>query len=427
MGWDIAIICLLVITIFLLLYLILKTRNRTPSGMMNSPLDLSNIEQNISSALFKEFGQLNLVLSKMIGDMRTDVTKSLGDSKNESNEALIKTQGEIQDRFRSFQVKFEQRINEAFNEINSSIEQKLLAINDKVDARLNSGFEKTNESFNKIALTVSRIEEAKTTMIQLTEEVNDLQNILSNNQTRGSFGEYQLTQILANIFGEYKGRMYDLQYELTTEKGKVRADAVIHLKQQNLELCIDSKFPYSSYAEYTSKRFASDGEESKALTQIKIDVKKHIDAISEKYVIPGVTLDYALMFIPSDGLLSLLHAKIPQVIEYATEKRVVIVSPTIAVPTLLSCKAMIIDSMKAEKLKELNKVLIGLSSEFAAFSTIWGKLNKNLETVHKQSHDFDVKVRKINKKFDKIQTSEIEETEFEEIEYEKMIEEDDGV
>ena len=262
-------------------------------------------------------------------------------------------------------------------------------------------------------------------MDQLTGEVNELQNILSNNQTRGSFGEYQLNQILANIFGDFQGKLYDVQYEINRPEGKVRADAVIHLVQQGLLLCIDSKFPYASYADYATKRFESDAEETKALNAIKKDVKEHIDTISEKYVIPGVTLDYALMFIPSDGLLSLLHAKIPQIIEYATNKRVVIVSPTIAIPTLLSCKAMIIDSMKAEKLKELNEVLIGLSKEFGAFSETWRKLNKNLNTVHKQSHDFNVKVNKITKKFNNLQVSKIEETDYAEIEYEETEEDDE--
>lgn len=419
--WDIIIVCLLVVTIFLLLFLNFKYWKTSNIGN----IDVSKIGNEVSRSLNQDFAKVGLELSKTIGDMRNDVTKTLGDSKSESNEALMKTQGDIQDRFRTFQLDFEERINKAFKEINESIERKLSLINDKVDERLNSGFEKTNESFNKIALTVSRIEEAKETMIQLTDEVNDLQNILNNNQTRGAFGEYQLNQILASIFGEFQGKMYDIQYMLPNSKGEVKADAVIFLRPQNLLLCIDSKFPYGSYADYCNQRFASDSEENKAINAIKNDVRKHIDAISSKYVIPGVTLDYALMFIPSDGLLAFLHAKVPQIIEYATKKQVVIVSPTVAIPTLLSCKTMIIDSMKAEKLKELNQVLISLSEEFGAFSEIWRKLNKNLNTIHKQSHDFNVKVNKITKRFNKIQSSEIDEPEYEEIEYEETIGEDD--
>lgn len=426
MVWDIITVVLLVITIFLLLWIVIK-KNKFNIVDDSSKTDLSLLESNLSSSLYKDFSQISLTLSKLIGDMRTDLTKSLGDSKNESNEALIKTQGDIQKRFGEFQVIFEQRINKAFQEINESIEKRLQSINDRVDERLNTGFEKTNESFNKIAQTVSRIEEAKQTMIQLTDEVNDLQNILSNNQMRGAFGEYQLNQILSNIFGEFQGKMYDVQYKLASNDGEVKADAVIFLKPQNLILCIDSKFPYGSYAQYCETRFASDSEENKAITAIKNDVKKHIDAISLKYIVPGTTLDYALMFIPSDGLLAFLHAKIPQIIEYATEKRVVIVSPTVAIPTLLSCKTMIIDSMKAEKLREINEVLIALSKEFSAFSDIWRRLNKNLDTIHKQSKDFNIKVNKISKKFNRIQASEIEEKEYEEIEYEENIGEDDEI
>ena len=284
MVWDIITVVLLVITIFLLLWIVIK-KNKFNIVDDSSKTDLSLLESNLSSSLYKDFSQISLTLSKLIGDMRTDLTKSLGDSKNESNEALIKTQGDIQKRFGEFQVIFEQRINKAFQEINESIEKRLQSINDRVDERLNTGFEKTNESFNKIAQTVSRIEEAKQTMVQLTNEVNDLQNILSNNQMRGAFGEYQLNQILSNIFGEFQGKMYDVQYNLASNDGEVKADAVIFLKPQNLILCIDSKFPYGSYAQYCETMFASDSEENKAITAIKNDVKKHIDAISLKYIV----------------------------------------------------------------------------------------------------------------------------------------------
>lgn len=419
MIWDIIIVSLLVIAIFLLIFVIVKNNKKNDY----SNVDLSKLENNITNSLNQDIYKISLDLTKTISEMKTDVTKTLGDSRTESSNAMIRTQGDIQDRFRNFQVDFEKRIGEAFREINTSIETKLNAINNKVDERLNTGFEKTTESFNKIAMTVSRIEEAKETMLQLTNEVNELQSILSNNQTRGAFGEYQLNQILANIFGDFKGRMYDIQHEFNTKDGKVRADAIIYMKPQDLILCIDSKFPFTSYASYAEKRFESDAEENKALTLIKNDVKKHVDDISKKYIISGITLDYALMFVPSDGLLTLLHSKIPQIIEYATEKRVIIVSPTIVIPTLLSCKTMIIDSLKAEKIYELNKVLESLSSEFKAFEDVWNKLNKNLGTVYKQTNQFNIKVKKLTKKFNQLKVSEIDEQENEELAFEEIQEE----
>jgi len=417
---NIIIICLLVITIFLLSLIYLKSKKNQVEE-----LDSSKLINGINVSLNKDIYKIGFDLNKSISDMRTEVTKTLGDSKTESNEAMLKTQGEIQDKFRVFQTDFEKRISEAFISINESIEKKLLAINNVVDERLNNGFEKTNESFNKIAATVSRIEEAKTTMIQLTSEVNELQNILNNNQARGAFGEYQLNQILENIFGDFKKRMFDLQYEMDNGGEKVKADAVVFMKPQELVLCIDSKFPFTSYATYVETHYDSANEETKALNLIKADVKKHIDAISIKYVIPGKTLDYALMFVPSDGLLCLLHSKIPQIIEYATEKRVVIVSPTIIIPTLLSCKTMIIDSLKAEKIQELNKVLEHLGAEFKAFGEAWVKLNKNLNAITKQSHTFDVKVKKLTKKFNSIKSSEIESHDEEELIIDEIIEEEE--
>ncbi len=419
--WNIIIVCLLSITILLLIFVLIKSQKN--SNYDN--IDLSKLENNITNALNQDIYKVSLDLTKTISEMKTDVTKTLGDSKVESSNAMIKTQSDIQDQFRNFQVDFEKRIGEAFRDINTSVETKLNAINNKVDERLNAGFDKTTESFNKIAVTVSRIEEAKETMLQLTNEVNELQSILSNNQTRGAFGEYQLNQILANIFGDFQGRMYDIQHEFNVNDCKVRVDAVVYMKPQDLMLCIDSKFPFASYANYTEKRFESETEENKALTLIKNDVKKHIDDISKKYIIPSITLDYALMFVPSDGLLTLLHSKLPQIIEYATEKRVIIVSPTIIIPTLLSCKTMIIDSLKAEKIVELNKVLESLSCDFKTFEEVWNKLNKNLGTVYKQTNQFNIKVRKLTKKFNQLKVSEIEQQRNEDLMFEEIQEEED--
>jgi DNA recombination protein RmuC len=170
---------------------------------------------------------------------------------------------------------------------------------------------------------------------------------------------------------------------------------------------IDSKFPLENYRNMVDKRF-SVSERDKYEKLFKADVKKHIDAISEKYIIPGETTDQAIMFLPAEAIFAEINAYHYDLVEYAYKRRVWLTSPTTLISTL-SMILMIIQNIERDKYaniihEELNK----LGIEFGRFKERFDKLSKSIQTVNKDVENFQITTDKIKKKFDSISNVEIQ-------------------
>jgi DNA recombination protein RmuC len=190
-----------------------------------------------------------------------------------------------------------------------------------------------------------------------------------------------------------------MQYTLKEDAENVRADAVVFMPKPNGMIPIDSKFPYSSYSQLFDNKELTKEEEQKIIAAFGQDVKKHINDISKKYIIPPLTTDYAFMFVPSDGILTLLHSKLVNIVEYAREKNVTIVSPTTIIPLLSSFKAFIIDSERNKYTSLITEELIKLSKEFNRFGDDWLKLSRAIDSVKKNSDQVNTRVEKIHNRF----------------------------
>jgi DNA recombination protein RmuC len=301
-----------------------------------------------------------------------------------------------------FQEKTTDRFDKEFKELTESINQKMLVINEKVEQKLSKGFEDANNTFVQIAKRVEVIDEAQKNIQELSKEMVSLQNILSNNQARGSYGEFQLNQLLRVVYGEYE-HIYKTQYTLKEGKEVVRADAVVFLPEPNGMIAIDSKFPFSAFSQLFDNKDLTKDEETKLISQFSNEVKKHITDISNKYIIPTITTDYALMFVPSDGILALLHSKLRNVIDYSRERKVTIVSPTTIIPLLSSFKAFMIDYAKNKYTDQINEQLVKLSKDFKLFNQDWSKLTNSIESLKRNSDNINNRVEKITEKFGKIE------------------------
>lgn len=185
----------------------------------------------------------------------------------------------------SFQIDIMKTMNDNFNGLNERMEKKLSQINDKVNERLDDNFAKTNKTFTNILERLSRIDEAQKKIDTLSTDIVSLQSILTDKKSRGIFGEINLKHILVSIFGERNDNVYRLQY---TFPNTTIADAVIFAPEPLGTVAIDSKFPLEHYQKMVDKNL-SPLERTAAEKEFKTDVKKHIDAISSKYIIPGIT------------------------------------------------------------------------------------------------------------------------------------------
>ena len=322
-------------------------------------------------------------------------------------ERLGKLEIEMIKEMNEFKSDLSKNMNDDFNKFNEVVEKRLLLINEKVNERLDQNFEKTNKTFMNVIERLSKIDEAQKKIENLSGDIVSLQSVLTDKKTRGIFGEVNLKHILSNVFGENNDKIYKLQYTLSSG---VIADSVLFAPEPLGTICIDSKFPLENYQKMVDKKISQELRDSFE-KKFKADMKKHIDAISSKYIIPGETTDHAILFLPAEAIFAEVNAYHSDIINYAYKKHVWITSPTTLISTLTVIQ-MIIKNMERDKYtsiihEELNK----LGLEFARYKERWDKLSRSIQTVNKDIENVSITTDKISKKFDTINKVEISELE----------------
>lgn len=327
----------------------------------------------------------------------------------EEDISLSKVEGDIIREIGDFKLNFSRDLTEDFNKLNDRIENKLEYINGKVNERLDVNFEKTNKTFANVLERLSKIDEAQKKIDNLSNDIVSLQSVLTDKKSRGIFGEVNLHQILASVFGEKNNKLYSLQYTLSTG---VIADAIVFAPEPLGRICIDSKFPLENYR-YMLEKGLTDEEKIRREKLFESDVKKHIDAIGSKYVLPGETSDQAIMFLPAEAIFAEINAYHPNLINYAYQRHVYIASPT-TLMSLLTIVQAILMGMERDKYagiihNELNK----LGEEFLRYKDRWDKLSSHMETVSKDVRDIHITTDKITKRFTEISNAKIDKKQIE--------------
>ncbi len=306
----------------------------------------------------------------------------------------INTMKELQ----SFKDDLNKSLHNDFEHLNEQVEKRLLAVNEQVNLRLDQNFEKTNKTFTNVIERLSKIDEAQKKIDVLSSDIISLQSILTDKKTRGIYGEVHLKHLMSNIFGEKNDNIYRLQYPLPN--GTI-VDCILFAPSPLGTIGIDSKFPLEHYQKMVDRKLSKE-ERIMAERQFKLDVKKHIDAIADKYIINGVTSDQAIMFLPAEAIFAEINAYHQDLVDYAYRRRVFITSPTTLISTLTVIQ-MIIKNMEKDKYtsiihEELNK----LGLEFARYKERWDKLSKSIQTVNKDVENVSITADKISKKFTSI-------------------------
>ena len=318
-------------------------------------------------------------------------------------ERLGKLEKNVSNDLADFKFDINKFLMDDFNKLNDKIEEKLMLINDKVNERIDQNFEKTNKTFNNILERLTKIDEAQKKIDSLSSEIVGLQSVLTDKKTRGIFGEVNLNYILTSVFGERQGTIYDIQH--TMSNGSI-ADSILFAPEPLGTICIDSKFPLENYEKMTDKTL-SQMERDTAMKLFKNDVKKHIDAISSKYIIPGETADEAIMFLPAEAIFAEINAYHPELLKYSYEKRVWICSPTTLMSTLTIIQ-MILKNIERDKYAQIIHVELNkLSKEFEKYRERWDKLSRSIDTVTKDIKDINITTEKITKRFDSINSVDI--------------------
>jgi DNA recombination protein RmuC len=229
------------------------------------------------------------------------------------------------------------------------MEARLAEVSTRMQENLHGSATRTARSLGELQERLVTIDKAQANIEKLSGDVLSLQDILSNKQTRGAFGEIQLTDIVSKALPP---DAYTLQATLANGK---RADCLIHLPNPPGPIVVDSKFPLEAYE--ALRRAKSDRDVVEAARDLRQSVRKHIRDIAERYIIEGETADGALMFLPSEAVYAELHANFPDVVREGFQARVWIVSPTTCMATLNTMRAILKDARMREQAGAIRKTL----------------------------------------------------------------------
>lgn len=323
---------------------------------------------------------------------------------NEMTERLGHFEANINKEIGEFKYGFSKVLTQDFEFLNERIEKKLTLINDRVNERLDQNFEKSNKTFMNVLERLNKIDEAQKKIDSLNGEIVSLQSVLTDKKTRGTFGEVNLEYILNNAFGSNKNGIYKTQVKLSTG---VIADAILYAPSPLGTIAIDSKFPLENYQRMTDKTKTKEEREYHEKLFVQ-DVKKHINDISEKYIIPGETTDEAIMFLPAEALFAEINAYHPELLNFAYNKRVWIAGPTTLISTV-SIISMILKNMERDKYaKVIHDELNKLSVEFSRYKDRWDKLARTVKSVNQSIDELHTTSEKITKRFDSINSVDLD-------------------
>ncbi|HEY0664728.1 MAG TPA: DNA recombination protein RmuC [Gallionella sp.] len=288
-----------------------------------------------------------------------------------------------------------QHLRNSIESLSKTVDGRLEQIGGKVSERLDEGFKKTNETFVSVMARLATIDEAQKKIDGLTSNVVSLQELLGDKRSRGAFGEVQLEGLVRNILPP---QAFEMQYSLPNG---TRADCVLKLPEPTGTVAVDSKFPLENF------RRMLDGD-AVAEKQFKADVKKHIEDIATKYIIPNVTSDGAVMFVPAEAVFAEIHAHHPEVVEQAMQRRVWIVSPTTLMAVLNTARAVLKDVETRKQVHIIKDELGKLGREFGRFDERMKKLADHIRQAHEDAQQVRTTSEKITKRFTSIEQVELD-------------------
>ncbi|WP_340262155.1 DNA recombination protein RmuC [Roseobacter sp. HKCCA0882] len=282
-----------------------------------------------------------------------------------------------------------------------AMERRLEEVQKGMSETLHGTSTRTARSLGELQQKLEQIDRAQAKIEKLSGDVLGLQDILSNKQTRGAFGEIQLNDIVSKALPSDS-----YAFQATLSNGK-RADCLIHLPKPPGPIVIDSKFPLEAYEALRAAKTAQETQD--AARAFRTSVRSHIKAISERYILEGETADGALMFLPSEAVYAELHANFPEIVREGFAARVWIVSPTTCMATLNTMRAVLKDARMREQAGAIRKQLGLLHRDVELVFERVNKLNTHFGQARKDIDDISIAAERAGKRAIKLDNFDFEE------------------
>ncbi len=309
----------------------------------------------------------------------------------ELSQGFVRHQGELAERMAAAQAELSGRLQQS----QSGVSERLDQLSRRVGDGLNKQTEKTGKNLKQLAERLAVIDRAQQTITDLSQQMVSLQDILSNKQSRGAFGEIQLQDLVTTTLPP---SAFNFQVTLSNNK---RADCLLKLPNPPGSIAIDSKFPLESFQALQVAE--DDPARVQASRAFSTDVITHVKDIAVKYIIPGETADSAMMFLPSEAVYAELHANYRNVVEESFRRRVWIVSPTTLMATLNTVRAVLKDARMREQAGVIQAEVVKLLNDVGRLDQRVDRLQNHFDLAVKDMREIRISTDKIIKKGEKIE------------------------
>jgi DNA recombination protein RmuC len=273
-------------------------------------------------------------------------------------------------------------------------------LNERINARLSASTRETLESLGRVGERLAVIDAAQATISALADQVTGLQNLLSNKQARGAFGEAQLEALVKDVLAPSD---YDFQVTLSTG---TRVDCLLRLSDPPGPIGVDSKFPLEGFRRLRDA--ADEPARIAAARQFRADVLKHVKDVGSKYIIADETADSALLFVPSEAIYATLHADFEDVIDEAFRLRVWIVSPTTMMAILNTMQAVLRDVRMRKEARKIQGEVTRLAEDIGRLGERVGNLRRHFDQAQADIGEIETSAEKIARRSRQIVAAEFD-------------------
>jgi DNA recombination protein RmuC len=284
-----------------------------------------------------------------------------------------------------------------------ALERRLSDFGLKVGEKLQQSHGESQKTLSALGERLAVIDQAQANLAKLSGEMVSLQQLLSNKQARGAFGEAQLEAIVRDLLPAAY-----ITFQATLQSG-TRADCLLALPPPLGPLCIDAKFPREAYDQL---RVAGADSAAKltARRAFAVAVGTHVDNIADRYVVAGETAEAALMFVPSEAVYAEIHETLPEVVERAWRRHVFIVSPTTLWAVLNTLRAILKDTRLKEQAHLIQAEVRKLLDDVGRMDERVGKLAQHFTQTSEDIRQIRISTDKVTKRGQRIDELELEET-----------------
>lgn len=293
------------------------------------------------------------------------------------------------------QAQLSERMQAQERALARAVEERLAALGKRMDDGLQQASQRQSTTLHDLRERLAVIDAAQKNITELSAQVVSLQDILSNKQARGAFGEIQLNDIVSTMLPP---SAYKFQAPLGDGR---RVDCLLDLPNPPGAIAIDAKFPLESFHALRSAR--DEAERIAAGRAFATAILKHVRDIAEKYIVPGETAESALMFLPSEAIYAELHANFPDVVEKSFRAKVWIVSPTTLMATLNTVRAVLKDARMREQAGVIQKEVRTLLDDIERLDSRVTALDKHFTQAAEDIRQIRISTDKVVKRADRIE------------------------